>query len=75
MVRPVPPGLAVTAATVLAGIGALGGLVVFLGAVLTLARGIFRQIAATEDNTRAVNRLAAKLEDHETRIARLEGRP
>lgn len=60
--------------TVLAAFGALGGLAVFITAVVALARGIFRQVSATEDNTRAVNRLTSKLDDHETRISRLEGR-
>lgn len=60
-------------AEILASLGALGGLAVFVGSVAALARGIFRQVAATEANTEAVNRLARKLDDHETRIARLEG--
>lgn len=61
-------------ADVLGILGALGGLVVFVGAVVTVARGIFRQIAATEANTAALGELTGTLKDHETRIARIEGR-
>lgn len=59
--------------TILAVFGALGGLVVFLGAIAGLARGIFKLIGATEANTRAVSKLTTKLDDHETRLSRLEG--
>lgn len=54
-------------------LGALGGGVVFVGAVWTVLRASFRQINAIEDNTKAVNRLTDELGDHETRISRLEG--
>jgi hypothetical protein len=67
--------------SVLADLGALGGAVVFAGALITVARGIFRQINATEANTAALGKLShqlddldGKLGDHETRISRLEGR-
>lgn len=59
--------------TAFAVIGALGGIVVFVAGVWALLRGIFRQVNATEDNTRAVRDLTQKLDDHETRISRLEG--
>lgn len=58
----------------LAILGAVGGAGVFLGAVVTVARGIFRQVDATDRNTAALDRLSKALDDHETRIARLEGR-
>jgi hypothetical protein len=68
--------------TALSVVAALGGLVVFVGAIWAVVRGIFRQIGATEDNTDAINRLndnIARLEkttkDQGERIARLEGRP
>lgn len=53
--------------------GALGGTVVFGGAVLTVVRGIFRLVSATEANTAALNRLTERYDNHETRISRLEG--
>lgn len=62
-------------------LGALGGVVVFLGAVFALMRGLFGIIHATEDNTSEVkganNRLDemnSKLDGAINRIARLEGR-
>jgi hypothetical protein len=57
----------------LAVLGALGGGVVFMGAVVTVAAGIFRQVAAVKANTAALDRLSTTLENHETRISRLEG--
>jgi hypothetical protein len=61
-------------------LGGLGGLAVFLGGVWALLRGIFRQVNATEANTKAlrdltdkVENLDADIENHETRIARIEG--
>jgi hypothetical protein len=58
----------------LAILGAAGGAVVFVGAIVTVARGIFRQVASTDANTAALDRLNGTLENHETRISRLEGR-
>jgi len=62
-------------------LGALGGGVVFVGAIVAVARGIFRQVNATEANTRALTELTSRIEgiggrmaDLETRLARLEGR-
>jgi hypothetical protein len=59
--------------TGLAVLGALGGGAVFIGAIITVAKGIFRQAAATEANTKALKDLTKMLNDHETRISRLEG--
>ena len=62
-------------------LGALGGTVVFCTAALTVIRGIFRQVHAVEDNTKAlgdvqeaIEKLSAKLQDHSERIIRLEAR-
>jgi len=62
-------------------IGGFGGIVILLGAVITIGRGIFRQVNATEENTAAVRGLTtqvARLEGlyngHEARIAVLEDR-
>lgn len=64
----------------LAILGALGGIAAFVGGVVAVLRGIFRQISATESNTDAVNRLTEQLGDlsgtvdnHGERISRLEG--
>ena len=62
-------------------LGSLGGVVALLTAVTLVARGIFRQVSATEDNTtatrentKAVNDLKAMFANHETRITVLEDR-
>lgn len=62
-------------------IGGLGGIVILLGAVITIGRGIFRQVNATEENTTAVKDLTkgmseikAMLSNHETRLSILEDR-
>lgn len=67
--------------TFLAVTGALGGGVVFLAAILTVIRGIFRQVHATERNTEALGSLSNALEgiekrvdSHSERISKLEGR-
>jgi hypothetical protein len=57
----------------LAVMSALGGLVVFLTAITVVARGIFRQTSATEENTKAVKRLTEAFTNHESRISRVEG--
>lgn len=61
--------------------GGGGGLIVVLSAIIVIGRGIFRQVAATEENTSAVKDLTkgmgeikAMLSNHETRIAVLEDR-
>jgi hypothetical protein len=66
--------------TTLALLGALGGLVAFVAGVWALLRGIFRNIGATQDNTRALRAVRDQLEQlgqtvngHGERIARLEG--
>lgn len=68
--------------TALSIVAALGGLVVFIGAIWAVVRGIFRQVGATEDNTDALERLSGNIVDLQKtvtdqgeRIARLEGRP
>ena len=67
--------------SLLAIVGGLGGGVTFIGALFILMRGIFGQIHATQDNTRALDELRAELkaadgraDDHERRISRLEGK-
>ena len=62
-------------------IGGIGGVVVLLGAIIAIGRGIFKQISATEENTVAVkdltthvSRLENLYQGHETRIAILEDR-
>ena len=66
----------------------LAGSVVFLGAVLTLARAVFRQASSTESNTAAigelnvtirdlggkVEQLDRRVDDHEVRLAVLDDR-
>jgi hypothetical protein len=66
--------------TTLAVIGALGGLTAFGAAVWAVVRSIAKQVGATKDNTEAVKELTRKLDaldgkvdEHSTRIARLEG--
>ena len=51
---------------VLVSVGGFGGAVILLTAVVAIGRGIFRQINATEDNTKAMRDLCtqvAKLQD------------
>jgi hypothetical protein len=67
--------------SVLTFLGALGGAAVFLGAVITVIRGIFRQVNATEANTvaldnlrKTVDGLDSRLNRQGERIAKLEGR-
>jgi hypothetical protein len=66
--------------TTLALLGALGGLVAFVAGVWALLRGIFRNVGATQDNTRALREVTDQLEQlsrvqnsHGERLARLEG--
>jgi hypothetical protein len=65
---------------VLAVLGALGGAAVFVTAVVAVIRAIFKQISATEANTVALQQMSGqmgnangRLDNHETRISRLEG--
>jgi hypothetical protein len=67
--------------TALSVVAALGGLVVFIGAIWAVVRGIFKQVGATEDNTDALNKLSGEIaslqktvNNQGERIARLEGR-
>jgi hypothetical protein len=61
-------------------LGALGGVVVFIAGLLTVIRGIFKQVNATEANTRALREVTEQMKSvnsvvgtHESRISRLEG--
>lgn len=58
---------------VLAILGALGGGVVFVGAVVTVVKAIFNQTAATQANTKALEKVTEVIDKHETRLSRLEG--
>jgi membrane protein involved in colicin uptake len=60
---------------------ALGGLVVFMSAVVVIAKAIFSQANATTENTKALERLTQSVDElkrdfaqHGERIARLETR-
>jgi hypothetical protein len=62
-------------------LAALGGGVSFLSAIVIIARAIFKQVNATEDNTEAtkalserMNKFVDQLNSHETRIKILEDR-
>jgi hypothetical protein len=62
-------------------LSALGGGVSFLGAIVIIARAIFKQVSATEENTTAtkelsdkMSRVMSQLNGHETRIRILEDR-
>lgn len=66
---------------VLVVLGGTGGVLAALAAVITIGRGIFRQVNATEDNTDALNKLSAEVaglsrtsNGHETRLTVLEDR-
>lgn len=66
---------------VLIALGGGGGVCVLLTAIMVVGRGVFRQVGATEDNTKALKELTGqvdalfqRLSDHETRIAVLEDR-
>lgn len=67
--------------TALAVVASLGGVLALVGAMVTVVRAIFRQVAATEELTRAVRDLRVSMNRNEERIsalgerlARLEGR-
>jgi hypothetical protein len=67
--------------TILPDAGGIGGLVLLVGAALGVARGTFRQVEATRQNTEALNALREELElltrqagQHEIRLAVLEDR-
>jgi hypothetical protein len=60
-------------------ISAAGGGIVFLGAIIGLLRGVFKQTAATENNTAAltdlrttIRELSEKYSNHEARLNSLE---
>lgn len=61
-------------------LGSLGGLTAFGTAIWIVVRAIFRQVGATEDNTRALDELRSsvlkldvQVDEHAQRLARLEG--
>lgn len=61
-------------------LGSLGGIVAFIVAVVTVIKGIFSQIQATKDLTKAVRELRdvvgsldGKVDIHAERLSRLEG--
>jgi hypothetical protein len=67
--------------SVAAGLGALGGVVVFISGLAAVIRGIFKMVGATEKNTTAVLELTRKIDsldgmitNHEHRITVLEGK-
>jgi hypothetical protein len=67
--------------TYLIAIGGISGIVVLLSAIVVIGRGIFRQVNATEENTRALQGLSEKMvhmetmyQNHETRLTVLEDR-
>lgn len=62
-------------------LSSFGGIAAFLSAVVIVVRAIFKQVGATEDNTKALHELSDKFEKqsqivngHENRIGRLEER-
>ena len=62
-------------------LSALGGIVAFVAGVWALLRGIFRNVSATQENTRALrevrdnlDRLSGVVDSQGQRISRLEGR-
>jgi hypothetical protein len=66
--------------TVLAVLGSLGGLAAFGVAMWTIVRAIFKQVGATEDNTKALGDMRGALERLDNtvrsqgeRISALEG--
>lgn len=66
---------------VLVTLGGAGGMLILLTAVITVGRGVFRQVSATEDNTQAIRdlttavaELRAQYNRHETRLTVLEDR-
>lgn len=67
--------------TFLAVAGALGGVAVFVAAVIAIIRAVTGQVSATKENTKAlkalsgqIDRLDTTVDQHGERIARLEGR-
>jgi hypothetical protein len=61
-------------------LGALGGGAVFVAALVATVRGIFKQVNATESNTKALTEVRDEMRSlnsvvgtHESRISRLEG--
>lgn len=66
---------------VVAILGSLSGIIVFLSAVVVVMRGIFKIVNATDENTQAVKdlgedlrKMSDRINGHEIRIAVLEAR-
>ena len=60
-------------------LSAVGGGIIFLGAVVGILMGVFRMTRATEDNTKALDRLSQNVKElfatqngHERRLSILE---
>jgi hypothetical protein len=65
----------------LAILGALGGCAAFLGALTVIVRAVFKEVAAIDNNTAALDNLRetvtgldTRLNDQGERLSRLEGR-
>lgn len=46
----------------LAILGSLGGIVAFIGGVWVIARGLFKLVASTDDNTTVLQELSGKMD-------------
>jgi hypothetical protein len=62
-------------------VGALGGVIVFFGALYAVIKSAFAQVTATKDNTKALEKLTStvngqdgRLDNHEIRLTRLEAK-
>jgi hypothetical protein len=58
--------------TVLAILGSLGGVVIFVGAIWAIIRAGLRQVSATEDNTKATKDNTAAIEGLKTKVGELD---
>ena len=53
-------------------LGSCGSALIFVLAILAIGRSIFRQITATEDNTKAVEKLTETIGHFDQRVSNLE---
>jgi hypothetical protein len=53
---------------VLAILGSLGGIVAFCGAIWVIVKAGFRQVSATEENTKALGRMTDAIGKLDTRV-------
>jgi methyl-accepting chemotaxis protein len=58
----------------LAVLGSIGGVVALITAITLIARGIFKQVSSTEDNTQAVKDLTKAVGELKDLIAQLQTR-